>query len=386
MFIHNFKYTFLTLLKNKMLIFWTFAFPIILALFFNMAFANIENSEKLSVIDIAIVNNDSFKDNFIYQQVFKALSDDTQEEQLFNIKYGSEEEVKELLNNKEIVGYLKLEDGVKIVVNFSGIDETIFKYVVDEIIQNERIVKEILEEKLEGNGLLDKAKIYKEITNLINREVKIKDVSSNNLSYTMIEYYTLIAMTCLYGGILGMSAINNALPNMSNLGKRVSIAPTKKSVLVISSALAAYVIQLIGLFLLFLFTILVIKVDYGNNLALIILLTMLGALTGLTLGLMIASIIKKDENLKTGIIISVSMLGSFLAGMMGITMKYVIDKNVPIVNVLNPVNMITDGFYSLYYYESLNKFFFNVGSLVVTSLIFIGLSIMVLRRAKYDSI
>lgn len=386
MFIHNFKYAFLTLLKNKMLIFWTFAFPIILALFFNMAFANIENSEKLSVIDIAIVNNDAFKDNFIYQQVFKALSDDTQEDQLFNIKYGSEEEVKELLQNKEVVGYLKLEDEPKIVVNSSGIDETIFKYVVDEIIQNEIIVKGILEEKLEETGFLDKAKIYKEITNLINKEVKIKDISSNNLSYTMIEYYTLIAMTCLYGGILGMSAINNALPNMSNLGKRVSIAPTKKSVLVISSALAAYVIQLMGLLLLFLFTILVIKVDYGNNLALIIFLTMLGALSGLTLGLMIASIIKKDENLKTGIIISVSMLGSFLAGMMGITMKYVIDKNVPIVNVLNPVNMITDGFYSLYYYDTLDKFFFNLSSLVVTSLIFIGLSIMVLRRAKYDSI
>ena len=54
MFIHNFKYAFKTLFKNRMLIFWTFAFPIILGTLFNMAFSNIENSEKLDIINIAI--------------------------------------------------------------------------------------------------------------------------------------------------------------------------------------------------------------------------------------------------------------------------------------------------------------------------------------------
>ena len=38
--------------------------------------------------------------------------------------------------------------------------------------------------------------------------------------------------------------------------------------------------------------------------------------------------------------------GSFLAGMMGGSMKYVIDKNVPIINKINPAAMITDGFYA----------------------------------------
>ena len=55
MFIHNFKYAFKILFRNRMLIFWTFAFPIILGTLFNMAFSNIENSEKLNIIDIAIV-------------------------------------------------------------------------------------------------------------------------------------------------------------------------------------------------------------------------------------------------------------------------------------------------------------------------------------------
>jgi ABC-2 type transport system permease protein len=80
------------------------------------------------------------------------------------------------------------------------------------------------------------------------------------------------------------------------------------------------------------------------------------------------------------------MFFSFLSGMMGITMKYVIDKNIPIINKINPAAMITDGFYSLYYYDTLNRYFFNVISLVVFSSVLLGISSIVLRRQKYDAI
>ena len=59
MFLHNFKYSLKTLLRNKGLIFWTFAFPIILGTLFNLAFSDIENKETLDIIDIAIVNNEN---------------------------------------------------------------------------------------------------------------------------------------------------------------------------------------------------------------------------------------------------------------------------------------------------------------------------------------
>lgn len=46
MFAHHFKYTLVTLLRKKSLIFWTFAFPIILALLFNFAFSDIEKMKN----------------------------------------------------------------------------------------------------------------------------------------------------------------------------------------------------------------------------------------------------------------------------------------------------------------------------------------------------
>jgi len=393
MFIHNFKYALKTLFRNKILIFWTFAFPIILGTFFNMAFSNIENSEKLAIIDIAIVDNVDFSNNAIWQEAFRTLSDSQNEEQLFCTKYVTEEEAKQLLQNDEIVGYLILEkEEPNLVVKTSGINQTICKQVIEEIMQMNEMVShftadEIEKEKIAGNYAIDFERIYKNtFEKLKQQEVKIDNVSKSHLSYTMIEFYTLIAMTCLYGGILSMVAINQNLANMSKQGKRVSIAPTGKGKIVFSSIFASYITQLIGLTILFLYTIFLLKVDYGTNLPLVILLGVVGSFAGLSLGLMIGTTVKANENLKTGILLAITMLGCFLSGMMGITMKYIVDKNIPIVNRINPASMITDGFYALYYYDTQDRYFFNLVSLLIFAVIAITISYLSLRRQKYDSI
>lgn len=287
---------------------------------------------------------------------------------------------------------LEEDETPNLVFATSGINQTILKQVVEEITQTSETMKklvedEVKEEMLAGNYMVDYERIYETIEDTLQEETaNIQNVSRNNLSYTMIEFYTLIAMSCLYGGILGMVAINQNLANMSSQGKRVSIAPTSKGKVVLSSMLAGYIAQLVGLALLFVYTVFVLKVDYGNNLPLILLLGAVGSFAGLAMGLAIGTVIKAGENIKTGIMISVTMLGCFLSGMMGITMKYIVDKNVPIVNKINPANMITDGFYSLYYYDTLDRYYFNIISLLVFAVIAIVISYLCLRRQKYDSI
>lgn len=87
MFIHNLKYTVKILFKNKVLIFWMFAFPIILGIFFHMAFENIEKDEALQVFDIAVIDNKEYQNQIIYQETFKELSDKKNKDQLFHIHF-----------------------------------------------------------------------------------------------------------------------------------------------------------------------------------------------------------------------------------------------------------------------------------------------------------
>ncbi len=394
MFYHNFKYAFKTLFRDKMLIFWTFAFPIILGTFFNMAFSNIENSEKLDIISIAIVEKE---ENEIMKQAFETLSDEENEDRLFKTQYVTEEKAKELLENDEITGYLVLrKEEPKVVIKSNGINETIFKYVTEEIMQNTEMISDIVEKRVQESmqgypegiyNMPNMENIYEDVMKILeDNQVEFKNISNSNLSYTMIEFYTLIAMTCLYCGVLGMVAVNHNLANMGNIGKRTSITPTSKGRIIFSSLMASYLTQLIGLAILFAYTILVLKVDYGTNLPMIILLSLTGSLAGLSLGIAVATLIKTNENAKIGILIAVTMLGCFLSGMMGITMKYMVDKNVPIVNLINPASMITDGFYALYYYDTLDRCFLNIVSLLIFSGVMIILSINGLRKQKYEAL
>lgn len=391
MFIHNLKYTIKTLFKNKVLIFWTFAFPIILGLFFNMAFSNIEKDEKLQVFDIAVVNNNQFQKEKIYQETLKELSHG--EDKLFNIKYVSQKKAAKLLNNFDIKGYIIFKsDKPEVVIKENGTYQTIIKFVITEINQNKIMIENLSKKEVEnkitnGNFSITQEKIVDNILNKIkNEKIELQNISNSNLSYMQIEYYTLIAMACMYGGMLGLTAINNSLANMSSKGKRISVSPNKKSVIVLSSAIGSYIVSLVGLVLLLVFLKLILKVDFGDNAFLVILLSMIGNLAGISLGVLIASIFRVSEGAKTGITIAITMFLSVLSGMMGVTLKYVIDKNIPVVNLINPNNLITDGFYSLYYYDTLNRYFRDISYLLIFIIICLTISFVSLRREKYDSI
>lgn len=393
MFIHNLKYTIKTLFKNKVLIFWTFAFPIILGLFFNMAFSNIEKDEMLQVFDIAVVDNEEFRDQDIYVDALSELSNDDNLDKLFNIKYVSLNDADELLDDAKIEGYIYFSDNKpNIVVKESGTYQTIIRFVIDEIEQNKIMVndlvgKEIERYMLDGNYSFNKETVVSNILDKINKEkVNLKNISNSNLSYMTIEYYTLIAMACMYGGMLGLTAINGCLANMSNKGKRIAVSPTKKSIIVLSSLIGAYFVSLVGIALLILFLLFVLKVDFGNNVPLIIILSLVGDLAGISLGVLIASCLRVSEGAKTGITIAITMFLSVLSGMMGVTLKYVIDKNIPIINLINPNNLITDGFYSLYYFDTLDRYFRDIIYLLIFILICLIFSFFSLRREKYDSI
>lgn len=391
MFIHNLKYTIKTLFKNKILIFWTFAFPIILGIFFNMAFSNIEKDEVLKVFDIAVVNNEQFEHQSIYKEAIDELSKG--KDKLFNVQYVAKEKADLLLDDSDVEGYIVFENNKpQVVVKENGTYQTMLKFVVNEITQNKIMVTDLSEQAIrkqmeKGNINVDTAKIVSDIlTKIQNQQVKMTDISSSNLSYMQIEYYTLIAMACMYGGMLGLTAINTCLANMSSKGKRISVSPNRKSTVVLSAAMGSYFVSLIGLAILMLFLKFVLQVDFGDNLLLVLLLAAVGNLAGISLGILIASVFRVSEGAKTGITIAVTMFLSVLSGMMGVTLKYVIDKNAPIVNLVNPNNLITDGFYSLYYYNTLDRYFRDVCYLLVFVAICLITSFVSLRRKKYDSI
>lgn len=373
--IHNFKYSLLIILKDKSLIFWTLAFPIILGAFFYLAFSNIENTENFSKINLTVVNADSYTKNALAY---------LNEKEIINLTYSNEADAKKDLNNKNIVGYLNNDI---LTVNSNGLNETILKYIISQIDSENKIFTDLVNEEINENLSYNYSQIYQNVLSFMNSSnVKINNITRKNISYTMIEYYTLIAMACLYGASISMKSINNLLANLSAKGKRKSVSPVKKWKFLVADFLACLCVELVIMFILYLYLIFILKVDFGNNLPHLVILTFFACCASISLGCMLSSLLKTSENAKFGILIAITMTLSFFAGMTGITMKYVIDKNVPIINIINPCNMIVDGLYSLYYYGVGNRYYYNILSLIIFTFIMMLMAINSLRRNEYDSI
>lgn len=382
MFFHNVKYNLKALFKNKGLIFWSFAFPIIMATLFNMAFGNWEELEKFTSINIGIVTNEYFDNNIIAKNVFNSLSDG--DNKIFNITYASKDEVTNLLTDKKIEGIIEYTNSKpSIIINSNSVSSTIIKSVVDEIETNNTIFSDLMKSGQYASNNMEE-QVNKIIERINSTTINTKDISVKKLDIAVIEYYSLLAMTCLYGGFIAMSAISNSLASASNRGKRVAISPIKKSTAILSSLCASFIVQLIGALLLLIY-INIIGVNLHTNLISLFVITILGVLSGISIGLIVSVMINKSEDTKLGIIIAISMALSVLSGMTGVSLKYVIDSKIPFINKINPAAMITDGLYAVYY-ENSARFLNNIISLIIFISLLIVISILYMRRKKYDNI
>lgn len=356
---YNLKITF----KNKELIFWTFAFPVILGTLFFAAFSNIKVAEDYEPIKIAVVKNEDHKIYPLYIQIMNSLSEG--EDRIFDTTYyDSRDEATTKAHNGEYSGVIVFDnndDFPKLVVDKSDINQTIAQNVMTEI-----------EQAIMAGRPFETP--------------KIKNIYSANFEYTMIEYYSLLAMACLYGGMIATKALDKRLANMTASGKRIAVASISKAKVVLETLFTSYLVQLVGLAILFSYMTLVLRINFGENLPYIIIYTMIGALTGLALGTFVSAVFKTNENNKDGILTGFTMVGCFFAGMMGPQMKYVVDSNLPILNKLNPAATITDGYYALSIYGPNERFIQDIVSLLAFSAALSVVSILILRRQKYDNL
>ena len=378
MFAHIFCYRLKCLLRDKETIFWTMLFPIILATFFNMAFSNINKSESFKAIDIAVVDDTGYQKN----QNFKLTLEENSKgsDRLFNLQAVQKDKAEQLLEDNKIKGYITVDSSIKLTVGSSGISQSIIKSFIDSYSQTSSAVSNIITENHQNmQSVIGDLETRKEYT----KEVSGTSAAPNNI---LNYFYSLIAMACMYGSFFGNREVTDIQANLSALGSRVNIAPVHKLKAFIYSMSAALAISFSELLLLLAYLHYGLKVDFGSKVGLIIFTTFIGCLTGITFGAFISSIVKKGEGIKIAIMLAVSMVGSFLSGMMYQNMKYIIQKNVPFLAYLNPVNLVTDAFYCLYYYDSLTRFAYNIGFLCLFIIIFSMGTYLMIRRRKYASL
>ena len=384
MFWHLFKYKIKHLIRSKDETFWIIIFPLILGTCFNAAFGNITTSEEsFHTIDVAIVLEQNTNTDMI-KSTFDAMSESSEDEEaLLSIKYTDTEEAEALLKNKKITGIIKFEDNTpSLTIREEGINESILKEVLDKYIQTSNVITSIA---ISNNDNISETELNNILSGLTSEanHIKTKKLTDGNTDYITDYFYSLIAMTSLFGSLLGVTCAKQMKANLSALGMRKNLAPVNRLTIILSDFFASYTVLVVGDLLLIAYLEFILKVNLGGKLGLVILTSLVGSLIGLSSGIFIGSIPKLSENMKMAINLSGSLFSSFLSGLMVSGIKYQIEKILPIVNRLNPATLITDALYSLNIYDTYDKFSVCMITLVIYSIIFCTLSYLMTRREQY---
>lgn len=370
------------LIRNKSNVFWTFLFPIVLATLFHLAFSNMNSSEIFHSIPIGVIENNEYENTKIFIETISSIktSNDQNAPKLFEVSVLEREGAEKKLIEDKIIGYIYPKDHMELTVKESGIEETIVKSFLDGYSQSLSTVESLIE--------LNPQNIENILEDIQEKSTYLEDYlqGENSPDTTLNFFYSLIAMSCLFGCFWGLTAIADIQANLSLVGARVNVTPTKKIKLLFCNILAALTVHFTGILLLMAYLINILKINFGDDLNFVILSGFVSSLLGVSLGAMVSALSKKDLNFKYNILSAVTMFSCFLSGLMSVQVKYIVATRVPLLQYINPAHIITDAFYSLYYYKTKERFFLNIGLMIGYSLAFGIITYVATRRKKYASI
>jgi len=382
MFLHAFTYNLKTILRSKESVFWSLLFPILLSTMFYFAFGNLTDSGNFQIIDIAVVESDEVQKGSQFYTVLSSVSDidgQNSPDDLFHVVSVSPEEADELLKTGQISGYITFEEAIQLVVSGTGYDQSIIKAFLDEYQQITSTVNEIIKE--------NPASIFKTVMSAISRTDYFNrtSISTSGMDIIVNFFYALLAMTCLMGSTTSVFEINKLQANQSALAARINVAPIQKFKLFLYNISAIILFQIVVVLIVLAYVMFILGIDFGTKSAFIVLTCIIGSIAGVFFGTAIGTI-GKSEGLKVALTVGGTLFSSFLGGLMATGVKYYVQENMPLVSYLSPANLITDAFYSLYYYDDYSRFSINIIVLGLISALFCAITCLVLRRKNYASL
>lgn len=370
------------LFRNRVNIFWCYIFPVALVTCYYFAFGNLLNTNDLKTINIAyvhddIVNGDAsdpLKDLLEKAEINKGTP-------LFDVTYTDKEGAAKLLEDNGIRAYI-VNDGSKprLYVKRSGMEETIIKSFLDNYNRTFAAIGSIAARQPDAlsKGLSD------DVMNIKDFIIEKKGNAKPNV--VLISYFSLLAFTCLFAGYWGLDEVVNIQANRSNIGARVNASPVKKMKLLLINMLAAFTAHVGTVIIMIIYMMKILKIDFGNNIPQIILVCFIGSVTGIFVGASVGVLVNKGAGVQSAVMTFINLVGGFLSGMMFVDIKYLIAKKAPVLAYINPINLISDSFYSLYYFDNFDRFYRNIAILGIITVILGAISYLGLRRKTYESI
>lgn len=373
--LHLIKYNLLVKLRNFSSTFWPLVFPLLLGTMFYFAFGNISDAD-FETVSVGIVKEK--QEDTLFLMYLNQVENNGNH--LISTTELSYEQACSQLEDQKISGFYVVGKTPSLTVASNGISQSILQSVLSTYETGKNTIHTIV--RTHPSGLWDG------IRQMANRQELLTQVSlgGRTINGTVQFFYALIAMGCLYGCFIGFGSAVSLQANITTLAARRCVTPTHKLKLILSEQIASFLLGYFDVIVLLLYLRYILKLDFQGQMGRMLLISFLGSLIGVSMGIFVGSFGKMKEGIKIGIILGISMVCSFLSGLMNNTMKDLVEKTVPFVNRINPAALISDAFYCINVYDDMGRYYRNLITLAVMSVVLVAASFLLIRRESYDSI
>ena len=441
----TFKATVRTLLLTPSAVVWTLIFPIVLATVFNFMFEPLRSTGSVEAVDVAVVADDAWEDS-PFSQVVDTLSE-ADEPLLAVHPVATEQEARELIAEGSVAGaYIVDAAGNEGNAEQSGSDEldavdaagpadaagaasgsgtaagssdvsdstssagstgapriilapagsgtgsdasydvnrAILESVATSYLQSEALIEELATH--DPVALSDPTTIE----NALGLSVSVREVSLTHAQPdSMVRfYYALLGMASIFAAHLAGESVWRLQPTSSAAGARRTVSSTSRMRLLIPTIGACWAVSTTFLAIAFGYICLTAHIDFSGREGLCLVGIAAASLLSCGIGALVGALPgRMGSDSRRGILMALTCLLSLFAGLYGEPTMELADTVAhvfPAATWLNPVCLIRDLFYTVYYYDTLVPFSLRLAACAGIAAVLFAVSAACMRRSAHE--
>lgn len=372
------KYSFLTKIRNRNIIFWPLIFPFILTTAMYFSIGQMEESDFETVHAAVVTENASIseaEDIFLtWLEMMEESSDMIRVEQM------EEDEALDRLEERQIDGIFYNSETPALTVGRNGLPESILQMVLESYIEGRQTLEDVA--AVSPDKLKEAASVMEEYTDSVEQVT----LGGKTTNVTVQFFYALLGMASLYGCFIGYGSAMELQAYLTPLAARRCAGPANRLRVILSETFVSFILHFINMMILLAYMKYILRLEFTGSYAEMLPALFLGSMIGVTMGMFITSIGKMGDGMKIGVMTGVSMAMSFCAGLMNADIKNIIDRSVPLLNRINPAALISDALYCINIYDAPARYAQDMLILGVMCVLLTGGTYLIIRRERYGSL
>lgn len=441
----TFKATVRTLLLTPSAVVWTLIFPIVLATVFNFMFEPMRSTGSVEAVDVAVVADDAWEDS-PFSQVVDTLSE-ADEPLLAVHPVATEQEARALIAEGSVAGAYIVDvasnegnakqsgsdeldavdaagpadaagaasgsgtaagsSDVSTVTSSAGstgapriilapagsgtgsdasydVNRAILESVVTSYLQSEALIEELATH--DPVALSDPTTIE----NTLGLSVSVREVSLTHAQPdSMVRfYYALLGMASIFAAQLAGESVWHLQPTSSAAGARRAVSGTSRMRLLIPIIGACWAVSTTFLAIAFGYICLTAHIDFSGREGLCLVGIAAASLLSCGIGALVGALPgRMGSDSRRGILTALTCLLSLFAGLYGEPTMELADTVAhvfPAATWLNPVCLIRDLFYTVYYYDTLVPFSLRLAACAGIAAVLLAVSAACMRRSAHE--